>query len=149
MGVGVLSYLDLVKPRALIFFLIGLACLPLYHRGRDLFVALRHAHPAFVQAPWVLQKHERATLVFAAIGKSRPIVFLGDSRVEECPWEEWLHRTDISNRGIGGDTTQALLDRLPNDVAPNLHVCMLQTGINDLIQGERPPAKISMRPPIN
>lgn len=132
------NHLDLVKPSALLFFLIGLACSPLYHRGRELLASLAPAHPAFVQAPWVIQKHERATLVLAAIGKSRPIVFLGDSRVEECPWEEWLHRTDISNRGIGGDTTQALLDRLPSDVPSDPHTCMLQTGVNDLIAGDRP-----------
>ena len=50
-------------------------------------------------------------------------------------WSELLDRCDISNRGIGWDTTTGLLRRLPGALPPNVECCVIQIGINDLLQG--------------
>ena len=37
---------------------------------------------------------------------------LGDSITDEAQWDELLNSTTIQNRGISGDTTSGVLDRL-------------------------------------
>src|SRR5689334_3155831 len=44
--------------------------------------------------------------------KKNGIVFLGDSITEGGHWSEIFGNGDIQNRGIGGDTTQDVLDRI-------------------------------------
>ena len=75
---------------------------------------------------------------FDGIGRTRRIVFLGDSRVEEVNWSELLDRGDISNRGIGWDTTVGILRRLSRTLPANAEYCVIQAGINDLLQGGDP-----------
>lgn len=65
----------------------------------------------------------------------RPIVFLGDSRIEEGQWEELLGRNDVSNRGISGDATSDVLDRLDRSIPEATALCVIQAGINDLNRG--------------
>ena len=72
---------------------------------------------------------------FEGLGRTRPIVFLGDSRIEEVNWSELLDRCDISNRGIGWDTTTGLLRRLTGVLPHNVDYCVIQIGINDILQG--------------
>src|SRR5688572_24311555 len=43
---------------------------------------------------------------------SNDIVFIGNSLTEGFPLDEYFHRTDIKNRGIGGSETSHLLDRI-------------------------------------
>lgn len=59
------------------------------------------------------------------------IIFLGDSIVQQAEWTELLGRP-ISNRGIGGDTTVRVLNRLDaiNDAQPR--AVLLMVGVNDL-----------------
>ncbi len=61
------------------------------------------------------------------------LVFLGDSHMEQCEWQELLPLLKVYNRGIGGETTASLLARLPQTLghASSLHI-FLQSGINDL-----------------
>lgn len=72
----------------------------------------------------------------SAIGSNRPVVFLGDSRIEEADWSELLGRSDVSNRGISGDTVGAVLRRLDEAIPTAARVCVLQAGFNDVYQGE-------------
>jgi len=74
---------------------------------------------------------------FADIKSAWPIVFVGDSRIEGAEWAELLG-TDISNRGIGGDTTKGVLDRLETSVPAGTRVCIVQVGFNDLYAGMSP-----------
>ncbi len=62
-------------------------------------------------------------------------VFLGDSHMEQCEWQELFSQKKVSNRGIGGETTNALLVRLDAAVKPGTQWVMLQIGINDLLSG--------------
>lgn len=79
---------------------------------------------------------------FDGLASARPVVFLGDSRIEEVNWSELLDRCDISNRGIGWDTTTGLLRRLKGALPPNVDCCVIQIGINDLLQGSDIPSMI-------
>ncbi|MGL4621995.1 MAG: GDSL-type esterase/lipase family protein, partial [Chroococcidiopsis sp.] len=44
------------------------------------------------------------------------IVFLGDSITDECEWSELLENPHVKNRGISGDTTMGVLNRLEDIV---------------------------------
>lgn len=67
------------------------------------------------------------------------ILFLGDSHIEQCEWGELFHGMDTRNRGIGGESSSALLLRLRATVqGMNPEIIIVQTGINDLIFGVSP-----------
>ena len=62
-----------------------------------------------------------------------PIVMAGDSLIEAGPWTDLTGCLTIANRGIGGDTTKRLLDRLDDDVlALKPRAVFLMVGVNDL-----------------
>jgi len=62
-------------------------------------------------------------------------VFLGDSIIEGAHWSEIFGDTRILNRGIGGDTTRDLLDRIEQVDALEPAQLFLMVGVNDLNQG--------------
>lgn len=66
------------------------------------------------------------------------LCFLGDSQMEQCEWQEVFPGYKTANRGIGGETTLGLKERL--DLVPegNNQILFLQIGINDLLQGRQP-----------
>ncbi len=64
------------------------------------------------------------------------IIFLGDSLTDEGEWTELLG-TKIKKRGIGGDTTDRMLNRLNEIVESNPKKIFLMVGINDLINEGR------------
>ena len=68
------------------------------------------------------------------------IVFLGDSITDLCPLDDYYSDLPFAsyNRGIGGDTTKGVLNRLKvsaYDLAPSKIVLLI--GINDLLGGGR------------
>ena len=68
------------------------------------------------------------------------IVFLGDSITDLCPLDDYYSDLPLAsyNRGIGGDTTKGVLNRLKisaYDLAPSKIVLLI--GINDLLGGGR------------
>ena len=63
-------------------------------------------------------------------------LFLGDSHMEQCEWQEFFPRKKVANRGIGGETTSGLLQRI--DALPPARLVFLQIGINDLLGGQSP-----------
>ncbi|MDR2515943.1 MAG: GDSL-type esterase/lipase family protein [Spirochaetaceae bacterium] len=63
------------------------------------------------------------------------IVMLGDSITEGVAWNELLGVMDIANRGIGGDTTEGILNRLSSIYELNPEICFLMAGINDIGKG--------------
>jgi len=60
---------------------------------------------------------------------SDDVVFLGDSQIEEYEWSETFSRA--VNRGIGGDTTAGVLNRLWQIVAAHPRAIFLSIGHND------------------
>jgi len=96
---------------------------------------LKKFYPTTVSAsssentPYYLQ---RETL-FKSLPKSQEeIIFLGDSITDGCEWDELFHNSNIVNRGIGGDSTQGILNRLNEITSDQPSKVFIMIGINDL-----------------
>jgi lysophospholipase L1-like esterase len=59
------------------------------------------------------------------------VLFLGDSITEQGSWDAWLPDERTTNQGIGGDTTDGVLQRLDAVVAAQPEVIVLLIGTND------------------
>jgi len=62
------------------------------------------------------------------------IVMLGDSITDEGQWSELLGFR-VQNRGISGDTTDGVLDRL-SSIGPNIKQVFIMIGVNDIMRGK-------------
>lgn len=71
------------------------------------------------------------------------IVFLGDSLTQEAEWSEWFPQFNIKNRGISGDTTSGLIDRLTPILVAKPQKLFLMIGINDLLNEHRSSAAVA------
>lgn len=60
------------------------------------------------------------------------IVFVGDSLTEGGRWAEWFPDYDTVNLGIGGDTTEGLIERLDAVAAEEPDTIVLLIGTNDV-----------------
>jgi lysophospholipase L1-like esterase len=63
------------------------------------------------------------------------IVFLGDSITEGGNWAEMFPGLPVKNRGIGGDTTVHVLERLDQITGRGIATVFLMIGTNDLGRG--------------
>ena len=68
---------------------------------------------------------------------SGSVVFLGDSITEGGSWHELFPDVRVHNRGIGGDTTPGVLERLHQVTAGRPAKVFLKIGTNDLSFGRR------------
>jgi lysophospholipase L1-like esterase len=70
--------------------------------------------------------------IFKVIPKQNKIVFLGDSLINRCEWSELFDDINIANRGIEGENTITLLNRL--EIITRIKPCkiFLMLGNNDL-----------------
>lgn len=64
------------------------------------------------------------------------IIFVGNSITEQGWWRMLLDRSDVENRGIGGDNTFGMIDRLPDILKSSPRKIFLMAGINDLTGGQ-------------
>ena len=64
---------------------------------------------------------------------SGEIIFLGDSMTEYGEWVEFFGNPNIKNRGIAGDMTDGILDRLDEVTASSPSQLFLMIGVNDLL----------------
>ena len=84
--------------------------------------------------------YQDKTSHFRALPKSESgIIFLGDSLTDLCEWAELLKNDQIKNRGICGDTTDGILNRIDNIIEYQPQKLFLLIGINDLNQGRQVP----------
>lgn len=79
--------------------------------------------------------YQRATHFATLPTSSKDIIFLGDSITDGAEWDELFGNKKIKNRGISGDTTWGVYDRL--DVILNIppKKIFLLIGINDIGRG--------------
>jgi lysophospholipase L1-like esterase len=71
--------------------------------------------------------------IFDSLPKqTKPIIFLGDSITHNSEWSELLQKPNIENRGISGDITSGVLNRLDNIIQQNPEKIFLMIGINDI-----------------
>ena len=61
------------------------------------------------------------------------IYFLGDSLTDGCEWSELFSNTKIKNRGINGDTSEGVLNRLNQITQSKPQKIFIMIGINDLL----------------
>lgn len=77
----------------------------------------------------------RETYFSVAPHTNHPIVFLGDSITDEGDWSKLFPDLPVENRGIGGDTTLGVLNRLDQIIAMKPSQIFLMIGTNDLCFG--------------
>jgi lysophospholipase L1-like esterase len=62
-------------------------------------------------------------------------VMLGDSITDEGQWDELLDNPLVQNRGISGDTTQGVLQRL-DSTNKSIKQVFIMIGVNDIMRGK-------------
>ncbi|MEM1394196.1 MAG: GDSL-type esterase/lipase family protein [Cyanobacteria bacterium P01_D01_bin.116] len=81
-------------------------------------------------------KHKKSQ--FELLTKSHnSILFLGDSLTDEGEWVELLGNANIVNRGISGDTTRRILNRLDAIIDTKPKQIFLMVGINDFVNEKK------------
>ena len=63
------------------------------------------------------------------------IVMLGNSITYGVNWVELMGRQTIANRGIGGDNTYGMLNRMDHVYSLQPKLCCVMAGINDIYAG--------------
>ena len=63
---------------------------------------------------------------------SNEIIFLGNSITYGCEWAELFRNPGIKNRGIGGDNTEGILERLTEITESKPDKIFIEIGTNDL-----------------
>ena len=64
------------------------------------------------------------------------VVMIGDSITDIAEWSEFFPAVSIANRGIGGDTTEGVLNRLDSVYLTGAKTVFLLVGINDIGRGD-------------
>jgi lysophospholipase L1-like esterase len=69
---------------------------------------------------------------FEINGTESDIVMIGSSLIDRAEWNELFPDTFIVNRGIGGDTTKGVLNRMESIFSTNAKKAFIMIGLNDL-----------------
>jgi lysophospholipase L1-like esterase len=67
--------------------------------------------------------------------KQGAIVFVGDSHFQLFPVNDFIPLPNVVNRGIGGDVTLGVLQRLDQILQFKPSKIVLEVGVNDILQG--------------
>ena len=67
---------------------------------------------------------------------SDEIIFLGNSITDGCNWTELFSDLRVKNRGISGDVTEGVLNRLDEVTESNPSKVFIMIGINDLARNK-------------
>ena len=70
-------------------------------------------------------------------GSQEDIFLVGDSLTDQGNWTQLLNQNKIKNRGIRGDTTIGVLNRLDDIINPQPKKIFIMIGINDLWNEDR------------
>lgn len=79
--------------------------------------------------------HQRVSLFEMLPVEREDILFVGNSITDGGEWHELLQNPRIKNRGISGDISKGVLDRLPSLLKGRPKKIFLMIGVNDLAQG--------------
>lgn len=60
------------------------------------------------------------------------IIFLGDSITDRCEWFELFSNPNVKNRGLSGDKTDGVLDRLSGIIESKPAKVFIMIGVNDI-----------------
>lgn len=78
--------------------------------------------------------HHYKVSTWEYFGKRGRVLFIGDSLTENGNWQDLFPSMKVVNQGIGGDTTQALMARLPSACRSGAEIAILTIGTNDFIK---------------
>lgn len=78
--------------------------------------------------------YQRASLFESLPVTSEDIIFIGNSITDGGEWHELFNNPHVKNRGISGDTTQGVFDRLDAIVNGQPAKIFLMIGINNVPQ---------------
>ncbi|RYF49921.1 MAG: hypothetical protein EOO27_32680 [Comamonadaceae bacterium] len=91
------------------------------------------------------QHYLTRTAQYAQDTMPRQVVMLGDSLTEGIDWSAVFPGVTIANRGIGGDSTKGMLDRLSSVTDLKPKKIFIMAGINDLSWYGWAPAEVFNR----
>lgn len=111
---------------ALVSAALGYAVKPVINRWRASQTAWQ-----FAAHPETRSRYRLRMSLFAHLDSRPTVVMLGDSITQLAEWPELLG-PGVANRGIGGDTSRALLGRLDASVPDSARTVVIMIGLNDL-----------------
>lgn len=79
-------------------------------------------------------KHKKSQFEVLALNEKYKTIMLGDSITDEGQWDELLNIDTIQNRGISGDTSDGVIERL-NPISKNIEKVFIMIGVNDIMRG--------------
>ena len=94
---------------------------------------------AMMLKAWTIQndpyyKHKKSQFEVLAMNEKYTTMMLGDSITDEGRWDELLNINTVQNRGISGDTTSGVLERL-DSIGKNIENVFIMIGVNDIMRG--------------
>lgn len=101
-------------------------------------LALAAAGSLCAQGVYSTYYYQRASLFEVLPVGAEDIVFIGNSITDGCEWRELFDNPHVKNRGISGDTTMGVYDRLGAILPGRPAKIFLMIGINDLSRGIAP-----------
>ncbi|TAJ11929.1 GDSL family lipase [Marinilabiliaceae bacterium JC017] len=82
---------------------------------------------------YTFQHYELKQAMYKCLpNRNKEIVFVGNSIIERGPWNELFKNKKIINRGIGGDISFGVSNRLNTIVDSNPKMVFIMIGINDI-----------------
>lgn len=124
----------IVKPFLTILLVIGL---------RSAFSQPVTHQYVFDTVPFIMDHHERRLQIFASeVMTKGQVIFLGNSITEGGDWASLTGLDNTLNRGIGGDITFGLLNRIEEIIKRSPEKLFVMIGVND-IGKDIPPAVIA------
>lgn len=111
---------------AIVFAALGYGVKPVINRWRASQAAWQ-----FAAEPQTRPRYKLRMSIFANLHSKPSVVMLGDSITQLAEWPELLG-PQVANRGIGGDTSRALLGRLDASVPDSARTVVIMIGLNDL-----------------
>ena len=76
--------------------------------------------------------NQKVSMYRALPNGEKEIVFLGDSITDRCEWFELFSNPNVRNRGLSGDKTDGVLDRLSEVTESKPAKIFIMIGVNDI-----------------
>jgi lysophospholipase L1-like esterase len=89
----------------------------------------------FTREPFVTYQYGRDALFKTLPQNSTDIVFIGNSIIQHYELAEYFNNLKVKNRGIGGETTYAVYNRIKSIAEGRPLKVFILLGINDLASG--------------
>ena len=80
-------------------------------------------------------KHKTSQFKVLTMNEKYTTMMLGDSITDEAQWDELLNSDKVQNRGISGDTTSGVLERL-DSTSKSIKQVFIMIGVNDIMRGK-------------